>query len=69
VQTVEKGASPQGPLLVTPRPVRDVKRFYRENFPRVPVPPGYRELYANDSWSVYYRPGGCTSYRPTGPPS
>jgi hypothetical protein len=65
VQTVEKHASPLGPMLVTPRPVPHVKRFYRENFPRVPPPRGYRELYENGSWSVYYRSGSCA----TGPPS
>jgi hypothetical protein len=67
VQTIEKGASPLGPLLVVPRPVPHVKRFYRENFPRVTVPRGYRKLYTNDSWSVYWRSGSCTFDRLTGP--
>jgi hypothetical protein len=65
VQTVEKNASPLRELLVTPRAVPHVKRFYRENFPRVTPPRSYSELYENGSWSVYYRSGSC----PTGPPS
>ena len=67
VQTIEKGASPLGPILVEPRAVPHVKRFYRENFPRVTLPRGYSKLYTNDSWSVYYRRGSCTSDSATGP--
>jgi hypothetical protein len=68
VETVEKGADPLGRLLVVPRPVPHVKRFYRENFPRVKAPADYRPLYANGSWSVYAAPG-CGGASPTGPPS
>ena len=63
VQTIEKRASPLQAILVTPRPVPHVRRFYRENFPRVTPPRGYGELYENGSWSVFYRAGSC----PTGP--
>ncbi len=56
VGTVASGASPLGRLLVVPRRVGHVKRFYRENFPRVPRPRGYENLYANGSWRVYADP-------------
>jgi hypothetical protein len=69
VQTVEKDAAPLGPLLVVPRSVPHVKRFYRENFPNVKPPSDYRRLYMNDSWSVYVGRCGSSYSRPTGPPS
>jgi hypothetical protein len=57
VGTVEKGASPLGRTLVVPRDVQHMRRFYRENFPRVTPPASYREIYANGSWKVYAAPG------------
>jgi hypothetical protein len=57
VGTVEKGADPLGRLLVVPRRVPHVKRFYRENFPNVTPPASYRAIYSNDSWKVFAAPG------------
>ena len=58
VGTIAKGASPLGRLLLVPRDVRNVRRFYRENFPRRTGrrPPGWRTLYANRSWKVFAAP-------------
>jgi hypothetical protein len=52
VGTIEKGASPLGRVLVLPRRVPHVKNFYKQNFPKVTPPPGYRPLYVNGSWKV-----------------
>ena len=57
VGTVEGGASPLGRLLLVPREVRRVTRFYRGEFPRVAPPEDYRTLYENRSWRVYAAPG------------
>jgi hypothetical protein len=56
VGTIEKDTSPLGGLLVVPRPTALVRRFYRENFPTVAAPPGYRRLYENRSWRVLAAP-------------
>ena len=56
VGTVEDRASPLAGLYVTPRPTPAVRQFYRENFPHVPAPAGYRLLYENRSWRVYAAP-------------
>jgi hypothetical protein len=56
VSTIEQGASPLGPILVLPRNVPHVRRFYKKNFPRVEPPAGYRHIYANGSWKVYAEP-------------
>ena len=56
VGTVESDASPLGELLLVPRRAAHVRRFYRENFPRVARPPGYATLYANGSWRVLASP-------------
>jgi hypothetical protein len=58
--TPESGASPLGRLLLVPRPAPHVRRFYRENFPRVGRPAGYTSIYANGSWRVYAAPGCVT---------
>ena len=62
VETTAKNASPLGRLLLVPRrDNRNVRRFYKENFPRRTArkPPGWTTLYANRSWRVYAAPGGC----------
>ena len=61
VGTIRNGASPLGRLLLVPRDVANVRRFYRENFPRRTArrPPGWRTLYSNRTWKVYAAPGGC----------
>jgi hypothetical protein len=58
VTTIAKGVSPLRDLLLVPRPVPNVRRFYRENFPlRTARPPaGWRTLYSNRSWRVYAAP-------------
>jgi hypothetical protein len=57
VETIEKGASPLGRLLVLPRRVPQVKGFYKTNFPKVTPPAGYKPLYVNRSWKVLAAPG------------
>jgi hypothetical protein len=57
VGTIENGADPLGRLLVVPRRVPHVRRFYKENFPNVTPPASYRAIYGNDSWKVYAAPG------------
>jgi hypothetical protein len=62
-------SSPLAPLLVIPRRVAHVKRFYRENFPNVKPPRDYHRLYSNDSWAVYGGRCNFTYYTPIDPPS
>ncbi|HEV2812034.1 MAG TPA: hypothetical protein VGW10_02180 [Solirubrobacteraceae bacterium] len=61
VGTIRNRTSPLSSLLLVPRDVRNVRRFYRENFPRRAArrPPGWSTLYANRSWKIYAAPGGC----------
>ena len=56
VGTVESGASPLGRLLLLPRRTPLVRHFYKDKFPTVTPPAGYRAIYANRSWSVYAAP-------------
>ena len=59
VTTIRKRTSPLGKLLLVPRDVRSVRRFYKTNFPRRTArrPPGWTELYRNRSWKIYAAPG------------
>ena len=57
VGTVEGGAAPLGRILVVPRKVPHVRRFYKENFPNVTPPASYRAIYGNGSWKVFAAPG------------
>ena len=59
VGTIRDRASPLSELLLIPRDVPNVRRFYRANYPRRTArrPPGWRTLYANRSWKVYASPG------------
>jgi hypothetical protein len=57
VGTVEHRASPLGRLLVVPRHTALPRRFYKQNFPAITPPAGYRTLYENRSWRVYAAPG------------
>ncbi|HTE59139.1 MAG TPA: hypothetical protein VK631_02240 [Solirubrobacteraceae bacterium] len=50
--TVEAGASPLRRVLVTPRDNRVMRRFYRDQFPEVDPPPGYRRVARNGAWRV-----------------
>jgi hypothetical protein len=59
VGTVRKRASPLSDLLLVPRAdSRNVRRFYRDNYPRRTArrPDGWRTLYANRAWKVYASP-------------
>jgi len=62
VGTIRKRTSPLADLLLVPRDVRSVRRFYRTNYPRRTArrPAGWRTLYANRSWKVYASPS-CTT--------
>ncbi|HEX8083218.1 MAG TPA: hypothetical protein VF529_02945 [Solirubrobacteraceae bacterium] len=61
VGTIRKRTSPLSRLLLIPRDVRNVRRFYRANYPRRTArrPPGWTTLYKNRSWKVYAAPSGC----------
>ena len=52
VGTLEGAASPLGELLLSPRRVKTIRRFYREALPPEQVPPGWRTIYRNRSWRV-----------------
>ena len=56
VGTVADGASPLRGVLLLPRDVRLMRRFYRENYPRLKPPAGYSEIYRNRAWRVVARP-------------
>jgi hypothetical protein len=56
VSTVEAGASPLQRVLLAPRDVRALRRFYGGRFPRVTPPPDYRPVYRNSSWRVLAAP-------------
>jgi len=56
VGTVAAGTSPLRDVLLLPRRVPLTRRYYGENFPRVTVPAGYREIYRNASWRVVGAP-------------
>ena len=57
VGTPEAGASPLRRVLLAPRDVRSMRRFYDENVPaRGRRPPDYRPVYRNASWRVLAAP-------------
>ena len=60
VGTIAAGASPLRGLLLLPRRVPIARRYYAENFPRVAVPGGYREIYRNAVWRIVGAPGCVT---------
>ena len=60
VGTVANDASPLADVLLLPRNVPLMRRFYQENFPRLKPPPGYREIYRNDAWRVLAAPDCVT---------
>jgi hypothetical protein len=57
IGTVESGKSPLGRVLLVPRDTRVPRRFYRDKFPQVAPPVGYRAIYENRSWRVFAAPG------------
>jgi hypothetical protein len=56
VGTVEDGASPLRRVLLAPRDVRSMRRFYDEQYPRITPPADYRPVYRNESWRVLAAP-------------
>jgi hypothetical protein len=56
VSTPEGGASPLQRVLLAPRDVRAMRRFYDENYPRLQPPPGWQPVYRNGSWRVLAAP-------------
>jgi hypothetical protein len=56
VGTVEAGASPLRGVLLLPRRVALMRRFYQENYPQLAPPPGYRQIYRNAAWRVLAAP-------------
>jgi hypothetical protein len=56
VGTVEAGASPLRGVLLLPRRVALMRRFYQENYPQLAPPRGYRQIYRNAAWRVLAAP-------------
>ncbi|MEZ0291813.1 MAG: hypothetical protein ACAH82_04700 [Solirubrobacteraceae bacterium] len=63
VGTTFAGASPRADVMLLPRRVPLMRRFYQENFPRQPAPPGWQEIYRNGLWRVVAAPGCVTRLR------
>jgi hypothetical protein len=56
VSTPEAGASPLQRVLLAPRDVRSMRRFYDEEYPRIEPLADYRRVYRNRSWRVFAAP-------------
>lgn len=56
LSTPEAGASPLRRVLLAPRNVRSMRRFYDEEYPEITPPGSYRPVYRNDSWRVLAAP-------------
>jgi hypothetical protein len=67
VKIVEGRVRRVGPLLLAPRPTKQMWTLYRKVFARVAPPAGYRPLFRNHSWIVYST-AGCGSGRLSAPP-
>jgi len=52
VAPVAVEAGRRAPLLLLPRRTKQMRRFYRSQFPRVRAPAGFEPLYRNASWRV-----------------
>ena len=63
VGTTFAGASPRADVMLLPRRVPLMRRFYQENFPRQAAPPGWQEIYRNGLWRVVAAPGCITRLR------
>jgi hypothetical protein len=63
VGTVANGESPLRDVLLLPRRVPLMRRFYQENFPRYEPPAGYEEIYRNAAWRVLAAPDCVTRLR------
>ena len=62
IDLVEGSKTKVGPLMLRPRPTKQMWGFDRTHFAQVNPPPGYTRLYENHSWVVYAAPG-CGSGR------
>ncbi len=67
IDLVEGSKTKVGPLMLKPRPTKQMWGFDRTQFARVKPPPGYTRLYENHSWAVYAAPG-CGAGRLAAPP-
>jgi hypothetical protein len=56
VSTPEAGASPLQRVLLAPREVRSMRRFYDEEYPRIQPPADYGVVHRNGSWRVFAAP-------------
>ena len=63
VGTTFAGASPRADVMLLPRRVPLMRRFYQENFPRQAAPAGWQEIYRNGLWRVVAAPGCVTRLR------
>ena len=63
VGTTLAGASPRAEVVLLPRRVPLMRRFYQENFPRQAAPPGWREIHRNGLWRVVAAPDCVTRLR------
>lgn len=53
IHTVAGPVTAVDPLLLVPRPTKRMFPYYANVLSATKAPPGYRQLYANDSWRVY----------------
>jgi len=60
VGTTLAGASPRADVMLLPRRVPLMRRFYQENFPRQAAPAGWSEIYRNGLWRVVAAPDCVT---------
>jgi hypothetical protein len=67
VDQVEGSKTRVGPLMLKPRPVKQIWSFDRTHFAKVKPPPGYTRLYSDHSWIVYAAPD-CTGGTLAAPP-
>jgi hypothetical protein len=67
IDLVEGSKTKVGPLMLEPRPTKQMWGFDRTHFAKVGPPPGYTRLYENHSWVVYAAPG-CTGGTLAAPP-
>jgi hypothetical protein len=63
VGTTFAGASPRADVMLLPRRVPLMRRFYQENFPRQAAPAGWTEIYRNGLWRVVAAPDCVTRLR------
>lgn len=67
IDLVEGSKTKVGPLMLEPRPTKQMWGFDRTHFAKVKPPAGYTRVYRNHSWVVYAAPG-CGSGTLSAPP-